>query len=557
MSYLEEGSSDERPDLSHLAGVVQMFPAGSSDDGKLQQQLVERQRCIVDTLRDLEEEDKRLQEKLHALRVEHRDRLQQEETDKVMSMLRSSGPGSAMARELAQRMKSLLAEGADARLAQERVVDELVDRSQASVQQRVHEIVEPLRLAGEGPLYARRLALVDELEAMESQVAALRGGILGQDCKKIGEEAKAFGFRIGLAAEMRSSLVAPDPPAVSIASSSGSGSLPSVQPTLPTQPTTSAADAKLDRGSLEGMQQQPPKVHSGEDAVFVQSEDGHQQQEALLLQSDAAFGLSTRGLVEKSHLLVTHHLPVPPSPYLPAPPKALLEEADFKPPMRRLFSEKACGSMQDPLSRRLAVRILPLKVPPAPERSLLALETSSDGQPWDTEQAPVGSWTLAHARKKGSSSRAECNLGQGGSAVGEPADGVQSTWRPAEDGSVNALEVAGKPGKIGSWREALSAGIGGGGDAAGEDSDVACAQQLACGSRKGDLVMRIIAPPVPAAPSPSVCRTAIGWRTRQLPPSPRLPLPPFFSQGSTNAPPYLSSAESCSTTPPLVGPDLP
>ncbi|CAE7242323.1 unnamed protein product [Symbiodinium natans] len=125
--------------------------------------------------------------------------------------------GSASQKDLIQRVRSMVAEGADPESAQQQIVEELVHQSQDEVRRRVVEIFGPMRLEAEGELYNRQLAVAHELEALEAKVIALRGGTY---C----EEAKMLGFDFGLSAQVRQNLRAM--PGVRRTTSGSSGSLP-------------------------------------------------------------------------------------------------------------------------------------------------------------------------------------------------------------------------------------------------------------------------------------------------------------------------------------------
>jgi len=174
--------------------------------------LVERQRCAADALKALASEDGKLREKLRAAHTELYNNILREETQRVVQMLQDAhsdeSEGSTKQKELIRRVSTMVAAGSNPETAQKMIVDELVGQSQEEVQRRVLEAFLPMRFEAEGALYTRRLSFVHELESVEAQVVALRGGTLF-------EEAKALGFEFGLAEQgrkaLRSGLGAPSP----------------------------------------------------------------------------------------------------------------------------------------------------------------------------------------------------------------------------------------------------------------------------------------------------------------------------------------------------------
>ncbi|CAE8608819.1 unnamed protein product, partial [Polarella glacialis] len=136
-----------------------------------------------------------------ALHAELHERIQREETDRVVSMLQDADAGSSSQRDLIKRVRNMVSAGTTPETAQQEIVEELVAQSQDEVRRRVIEAFGSMRLEAEGDLYSRQLSVAHELEALEAKVIALRGGTL---C----EEAKAQGFDFGLAEQVRQSLKA-------------------------------------------------------------------------------------------------------------------------------------------------------------------------------------------------------------------------------------------------------------------------------------------------------------------------------------------------------------
>jgi len=198
-----------QPILRKTRGERARSPRGMRGDGmepSSLSQLLERQRCAVASLQDLAAEDMRLRDHLASVHAEYHDRIQREETQRVVTMLQDADTEGSAQRELIDRVRRMVAAGDDAEVAQRQIVEELVARSQDEVKRRVLEAFGPIQLEAEGKLYHKRLSLVHELESIEAQVVALRGGTLVQ-------EARDLGFEFGLAGKSRQTL--PDVPVLS------------------------------------------------------------------------------------------------------------------------------------------------------------------------------------------------------------------------------------------------------------------------------------------------------------------------------------------------------
>merc|ERR1719174_2766915 len=165
------------------------------------QQLLERQGKVVAALQDLATEDLHLREHLATVHAEYHDRIQREETQRVVVMLQDADTEGSAQQELIERVRRMVAAGDDPEVAQRQIVEELVARSQDEVKRRVLDAFGPIQLEAEGKLYHKRLSLVHELESLEAQVVALRGGTLVQ-------EARDLGFEFGLADKSRRTLPA-------------------------------------------------------------------------------------------------------------------------------------------------------------------------------------------------------------------------------------------------------------------------------------------------------------------------------------------------------------
>ncbi|CAK9075918.1 unnamed protein product [Durusdinium trenchii] len=163
------------------------------------QNLVEAQQDAYAKLQTLAEEEGPLKERLRGIHGELHERIQREETQRVVSMLQDADSGSSSQKDLVQRVRDMVAQGQDPEKAQQQIVEELVLQSQDEVRRRVMEHFGPLRLEAEGELYSRQLSVAHELESLEAKAIALHGGTL---C----EEAKLMGFDFNLAAQVRQNL---------------------------------------------------------------------------------------------------------------------------------------------------------------------------------------------------------------------------------------------------------------------------------------------------------------------------------------------------------------
>jgi len=188
---------------------AQPYSVSSCEDGEKAfhariRQLHERQIVASATFQALSLEDAHLRERLRVIHASLHERLRREETQRVVSCLaggESGNPPGSIQNELLARVQRMVDQGHDAEVAQRRIVAELADNSHDEVRRRVVETFAPIRLEAEGELYARKLALVHELEFAEANAASLGGGAMLEEFKKIG-------FAFGLADQSRRALLA-------------------------------------------------------------------------------------------------------------------------------------------------------------------------------------------------------------------------------------------------------------------------------------------------------------------------------------------------------------
>lgn len=189
-----------RPVLKKKPGERGRSPRGMRGDANELpnsfSQLLDRQRTAVASLQELAAEDVRLRDHLGQVHAEYHDRIQREETQRVVIMLQDADTEGSAQQELIDRVRRMVQAGDDPEVAQRQIVEELVAKSQDEVKRRVLDAFGPIQLEAEGKLYHKRLSLVHELESIEAQVVALRGGTLVQ-------EARDIGFEFGLAEKFR------------------------------------------------------------------------------------------------------------------------------------------------------------------------------------------------------------------------------------------------------------------------------------------------------------------------------------------------------------------
>lgn len=198
------GCRHQSPSQRHSGAPV---PTDSSSRESNLQHLVQQQHAIIDRLLALVGEDARLKDKLRTMHSDLHDRIQSEETGRVVAMLQDAGSDASAQQELIHRVRSMGASGFSPEMAQRVIVDELVAHSHEEVQRRVLEAFAPMRFEAEKELYDRRLALVQELVTLEDQAAATFSDTAGLI------SGGQSGFQFGLAEQARQDL--PLPPVLS------------------------------------------------------------------------------------------------------------------------------------------------------------------------------------------------------------------------------------------------------------------------------------------------------------------------------------------------------
>jgi len=200
LATLHPGRTKSPPPSVRASASSRDLTAGGGGDPETRlRRLVERQHSAAMQLQALAHEEERLRQHLHTVHAELHERIQREETQRVVLMLQDADAEGSTQRDLIHRVRQMVQSGDDPEVAQRQIVEELVTSSQDEVRRRVQEAYGPVRLELEGELYQKRLALVHELEALEAQVIALRGGTLL-------DEARTLGFEFGLAEKSRRSL---------------------------------------------------------------------------------------------------------------------------------------------------------------------------------------------------------------------------------------------------------------------------------------------------------------------------------------------------------------
>lgn len=106
---------------------------------------MQQQHAIIDRLLALVGEDARLKDKLRTMHSDLHDRIQSEETGRVVAMLQDAGSDASAQQELIHRVRSMGASGFSPEMAQRVIVDELVAHSHEEVHRRVLEAFAPMR----------------------------------------------------------------------------------------------------------------------------------------------------------------------------------------------------------------------------------------------------------------------------------------------------------------------------------------------------------------------------------------------------------------------------
>lgn len=159
------------------------------------QALAERQRAATASLQVLASDEAQLREILRVMHAELYKTVQHKETLRVVALLKSSNSAQC---DLVRRIEAAAAaDGENAPV--QAIIEELVHGSKEEILQIVDAAFRPKRLAAERELHSRRLALVQELEAVEAEVASLRSEAALQ-------RARAEGVELGLAGHARRSL---------------------------------------------------------------------------------------------------------------------------------------------------------------------------------------------------------------------------------------------------------------------------------------------------------------------------------------------------------------
>lgn len=250
-------------------------------------QLVERQRQAAGAFQGLSVEETSLREHLRTVHADLHDRIQREETQRVVAMLQDTDTDGSAQRELIQRVRRMVSAGHDPEQAQKQIVEELVARSQDEVKRRVLEAFGPTRLESEGDFYSRRLAVVHDLEATEAAVIALKGGSMI-------DEAKDVGFEFGLAEKMRRLL----PPVLSTTRSEAEMmTFPHgherIQSTCSSMATPRAGSHPPGSATPSRQSSGPQPSLSGSVLQPLGSARGDQQESAASLHTGAATGVVT------------------------------------------------------------------------------------------------------------------------------------------------------------------------------------------------------------------------------------------------------------------------
>jgi len=173
------------------------------------QALAERQRKAADDFERLNQEARSLSTTLGELYQQASRRVQQEETQRVSDFLQH-GEGYDYLRN---RVQELMEQGiSDPDQARQKIVEELVLRSQEEVKARVNEEMNQRRRLQESELFIKRLRIVHDLEKIEAQALPY-----------LNNTETHHGFVVGLGQRLKQSL----PPAPSSLSMvhSGSGNL--------------------------------------------------------------------------------------------------------------------------------------------------------------------------------------------------------------------------------------------------------------------------------------------------------------------------------------------
>lgn len=245
---LSPGCSSTGVELPNQVGFIAKF-----------RNLAERQRMATAALRLVAADEAQLREELRAMHSTIHERFQMQETQRVVEMLKRNDASSTTHGSLIQRVQATMAAGNDP-AAMQAIVAELVSASNQEIQRKTSESLEPKRLEAESELYERRVVLVKELEAVEteaSELTALHPGSL-QD------KASEAGIELGIAEHALRSL--PSRPGMSLIASLPAGSF---------RPHgTSVASSTL--GGQTPVQQTPRSPGAGSSCSPVRDADPNQ-----------------------------------------------------------------------------------------------------------------------------------------------------------------------------------------------------------------------------------------------------------------------------------------
>eukprot|EP00419_Tripos_fusus_P015899 CAMPEP_0172746892 /NCGR_PEP_ID=MMETSP1074-20121228/141585_1 /TAXON_ID=2916 /ORGANISM="Ceratium fusus, Strain PA161109" /LENGTH=628 /DNA_ID=CAMNT_0013578327 /DNA_START=152 /DNA_END=2038 /DNA_ORIENTATION=- len=162
--------------------------SGSTDKFEVEiRQLVARQQSADARLRALASKDVELRDWLHTVRADLHESIQKEETEQVVAMLQVDCSGGAQ-QELVQRVQSMVAAGSHLEAAQNQIVEELVARSRDEALRRVEEALAPLQHEAEQSLRDQRFKILQELEAIEADAAALLNRCGSEEATRLGFE---------------------------------------------------------------------------------------------------------------------------------------------------------------------------------------------------------------------------------------------------------------------------------------------------------------------------------------------------------------------------------
>lgn len=158
--------------------------------------LVAKQHAADAQLRMLTSKEAELQDMLRVMRADLLEATQREQTEHVVAMLQANSSCGGQ-RDLVQQVQNMVAAGSRPEVAQLQIVGNLVARSQDEALRRVEEAIAPLQQKAESSLSDQRLKILQDLEAIEDDAAALLG-MCGN------EEAARLGFELDLAERSRS-----------------------------------------------------------------------------------------------------------------------------------------------------------------------------------------------------------------------------------------------------------------------------------------------------------------------------------------------------------------